>query len=74
MVLAYRGSVLGVAYHPRDSTETILHAVVRDHLEALRTAVTRDGHELPSFVEREFRAFLGCGVLARGFAREPTRA
>jgi hypothetical protein len=69
MVLAYRGSVLGVAYHPRDGTETILHAVVRDHLEALRTAVTRGGHELPSFVEREFRAFLGCGVLARGFAR-----
>ena len=27
------------------------------------------GHDLPPFVEREFRTFLGCGVLARGFAR-----
>jgi len=26
-------------------------------------------HEVPRFVEREFRAFLGCGVLHRGFLR-----
>ena len=28
-----------------------------------------DGRGLPAFVEREFREFPGCGVLARGFAR-----
>jgi hypothetical protein len=26
-------------------------------------------HEVPRFVEREFRAFLGCGVLSRGLLR-----
>jgi len=28
-----------------------------------------DGHRLPTFVEKEFRDFLTCGVLAHGFAR-----
>ena len=40
-------------------------------LEAFRAAAARarDGRGLPRFVEQEFREFLGCGVLARGFAR-----
>jgi hypothetical protein len=44
---------------------------VRDHLESLRAAVAAagDGQALPQFVEREFREFLGCGVLERGFVR-----
>jgi hypothetical protein len=38
--------------------------------ELLREAAARtDGAGLPDFVEREFREFLSCGVLARGFAR-----
>jgi hypothetical protein len=61
--------MLCVAYAARDGTATILHAVVRDHLVALRAAVARDGHQRPAFVERELRGFLGCGVLARGFDR-----
>jgi hypothetical protein len=43
----------------RTGTDIVLHAVVRDHLEALRARVSGDGHDLPAFVEREFRGFLG---------------
>jgi hypothetical protein len=49
----------------------VLQAVVGAHLESFLAAVSAggDGHGLPPFVEREFHDFLGCGVLARGFAR-----
>src|SRR2546426_12581267 len=49
----------------------ILHGLVRDHLETfLRDAAERtDRDGMPRFVEKEFREFLTCGVLARGFAR-----
>jgi hypothetical protein len=58
-------------YQPRDTEHSVLHAVVREHLEPfLREASNRgDGHGLPRFVEQEFRAFLTCGVLAHGFTR-----
>jgi hypothetical protein len=49
----------------------VLHDVVRRHLKtflAMATART-DGAGVPGFVATEFRKFLGCGVLARGFAR-----
>src|SRR5580765_1571334 len=49
----------------------VLHRVVREHFETFRAeiAARTDGGGLPRFVEREFREFLTCGVLARGFAR-----
>jgi hypothetical protein len=49
----------------------VLHRVVREHFETFRAeiAARTDGGGLPRFVEREFRDFLTCGVLARGFAR-----
>jgi len=49
----------------------VLYAVIRDHLDGfLREASTRGGGDgLPEFVEREFREFLTCGILAHGFAR-----
>jgi len=49
----------------------VLHPIVRDHLETfLREAAQRaEGTGLPDFVEQEFRDFLTCGILARGFAR-----
>jgi hypothetical protein len=51
--------------------QSVLHALVRDHLETFlaETAQRSDGAGLPAFVIREFRDFLSCGVLARGFAR-----
>jgi len=49
----------------------VLHHVVRTHLERFlaETAAATDGAGLPRFIEREFRDFLGCGQLERGFAR-----
>ena len=67
------GAGVGVsAYQPRTAEHGVLHRIVRDHLEDfLRAAAERtDGVGLPRFVEREFREFLTCGVLARGFARD----
>jgi ammonia channel protein AmtB len=63
--------VASVGYQPRTAESQVLYNVVRDHLEAFlrETAVRTDGAGLPDFVEREFREFLTCGVLARGFAR-----
>ncbi len=49
----------------------VLQRVVREHPETfLREAARRaEGAGLPAFVEQEFRDFLACGVLARGFVR-----
>jgi ribosomal protein S27E len=62
----YRG-----VYEPRATTETVLHDVVRMHLDRFLTemAAATGGASLPRFIEREFRHFLGCGQLDRGFAR-----
>ena len=53
------------------TTETVLHHVVRTHLDRFltETAAATDGAGLPRFIAREFRDFLGCGQLERGFAR-----
>jgi hypothetical protein len=58
-------------YTPRAPTAGVLYEVVRGHLAAfLATVAARtDGAGLPAFVTKEFRKFLGCGVLSRGFAR-----
>ena len=58
-------------YAPRSPAETVLHQVVRTHLERFlaETAAATDGVGVPRFIEREFRDFLGCGALDRGFAR-----
>jgi len=63
--------VLPSAYEPRSTAETVLHEVVRTHLARFldATAATTDGAGVPRFIEREFRDFLGCGDLRRGFCR-----
>jgi hypothetical protein len=55
----------------RAPEQTVLHAVVREHLATFLAEVRErgDGQGLPSFVERELREFLTCGTMARGFAR-----
>jgi hypothetical protein len=62
---------VAVPYVARAPTAGVLHDVVRRHLTTfLATVAARtDGAGVPGFVAREFRAFLGCGMLARGFAR-----
>ena len=39
------------------------------NLETFLANRRRDAGPVPAFVERELRAFLDCGVLARGFLR-----
>jgi len=58
-------------YVRRQPERTIVHQVIREHLETfLAEARRRGGGEgVPRFVERELREFVTCGVLARGFAR-----
>jgi DNA-directed RNA polymerase subunit RPC12/RpoP len=58
-------------YVRRRPEDTVLHQVVREHLETfLAEARLRGGGEdLPRFVERELREFLTCGLLTEGFAR-----
>ena len=58
-------------YEPRSPARTVLHQVVRTHLERFlaETAAATEGVGVPRFIEREFRDFLGCGALDRGFAR-----
>ncbi len=57
-------------YRRREPEKTALHTVVREHLETfLEEARLRDGEGYPRFVERQFRRYLDCGLLCRGFVR-----
>jgi hypothetical protein len=59
---------LAAGYRPRRPEGTALHAIVREHLETFLAeplAAGADGY--PRFIERAFRRYLGCGVLARGW-------
>jgi hypothetical protein len=52
------------AYVPRQPERTVLHCVVREHLETFLAEARRrgGGDGLPIFVERELRE-LECGLL-----------
>ena len=59
-------------YRGREPEKTALYEVVREHLETLlEEARTRseEGTGYPRFIEHEFRRFLSCCILGRGFAR-----
>jgi hypothetical protein len=59
-----------VRYERRRPEETILHCLVREHLETFLAQVeARAGTGLPEFVRDEFETFLECGILAHGFLR-----
>jgi len=59
-------------YRRRRPEGTVLHRLVREHLETF-LALVREGHidtdPVPGYVETTFRKYLECGVLAHGFAR-----
>ena len=62
-------------YVRRDPTRTLLHELLREHLESFLAELDAlPGASLPRFVQRELRRFLECGVLAHGFARVHCRA
>jgi hypothetical protein len=62
---------MAAVYVPRSPTTGVLYGVVRTHLTEFLAAVDAqtDGSGLPGFIIKEFRKFLGCGLLSRGFAR-----
>ena len=59
-------------YRPRRPSQSVLYRCVQQHLETW-LAQCRDVHDdqwsVPEYVEREFRRYLDCGILAHGFAR-----
>ena len=57
-------------YRRRRPAETVLYQVVQEHLESFLTlADDPTGPGLPGYVERDFRKYLKCGILAHGFSR-----
>ncbi len=59
-------------YRPRRPTTTPLYPVVQHHLETFLAQATETdpmGYGVPSWVEKDLRAYLRCGILAHGFAR-----
>ena len=62
----------GPVYRRRRPTLTPLYPLVQNHLETfLAEAAAADpmGGGVPAWVERDFRAYLRCGILAHGFGR-----
>jgi hypothetical protein len=57
------------SYIPRNPEKTVLYAVVAGYLETFLARQREQDRVVPRFVEQELRAFLDCGVLARGFLR-----
>jgi Transposase zinc-binding domain len=59
-------------YRPRRPSQSVLYRCVQHHLETW-LAHCRGGHDdagsVPEYVEREFRRYVECGILAHGFAR-----
>ena len=56
-------------YERHKPEQTLLHEVVREQLESFLSRAREQGSPVARFVERELRAYLDCGVLARGFIR-----
>src|SRR5207245_6985798 len=58
-------------YEPRDPSRTVLYTLIADHLETFLASLDADPDAtgLPAYVEREFYAYLQCGILAHGFLR-----
>ena len=61
----------GLIYRPRRPTQTPPYPVVQHHLETFLAQAAEDtvGDGVPAWVERDFRGYLECGILAYGFAR-----
>src|SRR5437899_4129863 len=55
----------------RDPSHTVLYTVIADHLETFLASLDADPDAagLPASVQREFDAYLQCGILVHGFLR-----
>ncbi len=60
-----------IPYTPRRPAETPLYQIVQAHLETFLAQAQDESGEstIPSYVEKAFRRYLECGILAYGFAR-----
>ena len=57
-------------YQRRRPERTLWYRIVQTHLETwLELASGENGEAPPPHVERTFRRYLECGILAHGFAR-----
>ncbi|MFH1464836.1 MAG: transposase, partial [Pseudomonadota bacterium] len=59
-------------YRRRRPERTVLHRVVREHLETFLQRAREevlDDDPVPAHVDRTFREYLACGLLCHGFAR-----
>ena len=64
---AYAGS-----YQRRRPETTVLYRVVREHLNTFLSqaeARSSTASGFPAFIEREYRRYLDCGILSKGFSR-----
>ena len=52
-------------YRPRRPEKTVLFEVVKKHY---RTWYNRAEDTVPHYIDKEFNVYLGCGILAKGFA------
>jgi hypothetical protein len=70
MPAAACASVRTAPYRRRQPERTVLYRTVQTHLATwLELAQDESGSTTPAHVEREFRRYLECGILAHGFAR-----
>ncbi len=58
--------VAAPSYEIHSPEQTLLYGVVAGELETYLCEQRSAGHDVPSFVEDEFRGFLDCGVLSQG--------
>jgi len=58
-----------IDYQRHQPEQTLLHEVIREHLEGFITGSRESAAPVARFVERELRGYLECGVLAHGFLR-----
>jgi len=49
--------------------QDLLHRIIEEHLDDFLARVQDDGRQLPSWVEKAFRAYLDCGQIHAGFAQ-----
>ena len=58
-------------YEPRDPSRTVLYKVIAAHLETFLASLDADpaAKGMPAYVQREFYAYVPCGILAHGFLR-----
>jgi len=65
------GTAPGI-YQRRRPERTVPYQAIQEHLEtwlARQREADPEGDPIPAYVERDLRRYLGCGILAYGFAR-----